>query len=230
MRQSMRPEYAWIAVAMQFGEQLARQLNIAFYAVVREVGQNQRILDDRANWINEPLAVTQDLVSTSRSPAIAQMKASELVARHPLSKDVIMCTPVLKKENGGLGFAGGVRHHGRIVAVSGRDQYHDEFLAALMMCGGSDGHKPGVRRVFTFPYGYSEQRGEVDATIIEVASLMPESLETYVAGICRAKIEVVTDRTDTSNFGKEITGVFIEKSKDDDRGPAVLGGTAVSFK
>ena len=61
----MRPEYAWIAVAMQFGEQLARQLNIAFYAVVREVGQNQRILDDRANWINEPLAVTQDLVSTS---------------------------------------------------------------------------------------------------------------------------------------------------------------------
>lgn len=221
-------EYMWIDNAMKFGERLARELDIAFYAVVRAMANHQRVLDDEAKWCNEELAIRQGLDATSRSPAIAQMKAGELVARQPFSRDKIMCTPVFKKEEGGLGYAGGVRHHGRVVAVSGRDQWHDEFLAALMMCGGSDDHKLEVRRVFEFPY-LADQHGETKATIIEVASLMPENLETYVAGICRAKIEVVTDKTDSPNFGKEIIGVFIEKSKEDSRGPAVLGVTAVRF-
>ena len=217
----------WTFESMLFGQMLARELKIAFYAVAREIGQHQRVLSDEAHWCNEALAIEQDLVSTSRSPAIAQFKAGELVARWT-SKSLITCTPVFTKEEGGLGYAGGLRHNERVIAVSGRDQYHDQLLAALMMCGGSEGHKAEIKRVFEFPYG-SEQHGEVNATVIEVASLMHDSLETYVAGICRAKIEVVTDKTDGQNVGKEITGVFIEKNKNDDRGPAVLGVSTIRF-
>ncbi len=114
---------------------MLRVAGITAYANISNIGQNQATFDV-GHWLNEKRA--EDLGRTkpyneggSRAPMVARLKSGELVIYHATAGAA--ATPIVKREDRGSEWQGGVGDVEWAVGVSALAEQHDKLIAAIAL-------------------------------------------------------------------------------------------------